>query len=106
MASLMVREPWYTVSDESVEALVSELRREAVAGHPLYDVDVVVIARREDRDDVAFMVPDGRVAVVHLTWSGRPESNSRYPTVIWYEGTDAFQLRLDDDHSEFEATGG
>jgi hypothetical protein len=42
-------------------------------------VPVVALARRRDQDDVLFGLADGRVAEVHLTWSGKVEADSRWP---------------------------
>ena len=63
---------------------------EIVKGHPLYGVPVKAIGRRTDRDDVLFQLLRHLCdyAVVHLTWSGREESDPRWPS---------FELFLDDE---------
>lgn len=43
-------------------------------GHALHDVELRVIARAIPQDDVVVETTDGRVALVHLTWSGHPET--------------------------------
>jgi hypothetical protein len=58
-----------------------ELQRELSAGHPLFDVGVKTLARRQDCDDVLFALQDGteRVAVVHLTWTQSPPERPPWP---------------------------
>ena len=65
-------EPW----GPRCEGLEQELSREVAPGHPLYQHKAVAIARRSNNDDVLFRVesPRGGVALVHLTWSGKPET--------------------------------
>jgi hypothetical protein len=45
----------------------------------LFGLSVVALARRYDRDDVLFELADGRVAEVHLTWTGKPERDPCWP---------------------------
>ena len=49
----------------------------------------LAVARRRDRDDVAFALSDGRVAVVHLTWSSRRELPG-WPSHVFHPTMDAF----------------
>lgn len=64
--------PWYVIEDEKQrEALVRAFGHETgMRGWPF--------ARRQDRDDVAFLElageePTGRVLSRHITWSGKRE---------------------------------
>ena len=43
-------------------------------GAPAARLDLKVIARAQPADDVVAEKADGRVALVHMTWSGRRES--------------------------------
>lgn len=54
--------------------LREELLREIGAGHVLHGVELHVIARATPQDDVIVQAADGRVALVHLTWSGHPDT--------------------------------
>jgi hypothetical protein len=56
--------------------LTKELQRELSPGHAVFGLPITPIARRRDQDDVLFSIQDGtgRVAIVHLTWKGSPES--------------------------------
>jgi hypothetical protein len=59
------------------DALEAELRRECPDGHVLFGLQVKFIAGRQDCDDFLVSLGDGRVAIVHLTWSA--ETNLLYP---------------------------
>ncbi|SDH01268.1 hypothetical protein SAMN05216338_1004283 [Bradyrhizobium sp. Rc2d] len=76
--------PWYAVIDKHVcKAWEDELRKEIGPEHPLWNCGLRLIARRDDRDDAIFLVGDGRVAEVHLTWSGKPERSPWPRTAIF-----------------------
>jgi hypothetical protein len=70
----MPGEPWRDLAPAEAERLERELGREVRAPHILHGVEVRVIARRVDTDDVLVALADGRVAVVHLTWAGGQEA--------------------------------
>jgi hypothetical protein len=78
--------PWRPVGTEA-EELVAELQREMGAGHPLAGIAAVPVARRDDRDDVLFELPDRepRYVLVHLTWSGRREIDARWPHTEFFQ---------------------
>ncbi|WP_099192353.1 hypothetical protein [Tepidibacter mesophilus] len=64
-----------------------ELYKEINKEHILYGIEVKELARREDCDEVLFLMLDGskRYAVVHLTWSSKIEENSFYPKTRIYD---------------------
>jgi hypothetical protein len=73
-------EPWYPVEDqERRRGAEDQLAREACEGHALYGQKVTLIARSNGSDDVLFLLPDGRVAEVHLVWQGR-QTDPRWPS--------------------------
>jgi hypothetical protein len=80
--------PWYSVADEpaQVAGMAQELLREVGVGHPLHDLPVRTLARRQDCDDVLFAIEDGtqRVAVVHLTWTYSPPEKPPWPGTAIY----------------------
>src|SRR4051812_3532427 len=79
---------WYECGSSSA-GLEAELQREMAPGHPLFGKPVRVAARRRDCDDALFtIVGTSTVAMVHLTWSGRPEG-AAYP---WTELYDSFEV--------------
>lgn len=69
--------PWVSVQGT---ALSKELRLELGSSHPLWGVSVRALAKREDNDDVLFSLEHGPapLAVVHLTWTGRPETGGHH----------------------------
>ena len=96
-------EPWAPVINHAVN-LEAELQREVSEGHPLHGRFSVAIAQRTDSDAVLFRL-DGiepRYAVVHLTWRGEPEAESRWPEVRFFETMDEWKgLCMALDHEEF-----
>ena len=74
--------PWESIDPENSDRFEDEYAVEIPRGHPLYGVPVKAIARRVDSDDVLFRLLRHlcEFAVVHLTWSGRKESDRRWPT--------------------------
>jgi hypothetical protein len=59
---------------EEAERLRTQLLRELSPGHTLHGADLRVVARASPQDEVIVETTDNRVALVHLTWSGHPES--------------------------------
>jgi len=97
-----LKEPWYAPSDPGT--LERELAAELSPEHVLAGVKVKVIARRQDQDDVLFELLDGsaRVAVVHLTYAGR--GNSQWPRATLFENLEAWRSeRMLPDSEEFNA---
>ncbi len=67
-------DPWYALTNDG-SGLVAELNRELSKHSEIYGLKAKAIARRDDCDDVLFEI-EGRqekLAVVHLTWSGKTE---------------------------------
>ena len=64
------------------ESLEKELQRELCSSHILYGIEAAAIGRRWRRDDVLFLLRDGRLAQVHLTW--RQETNPVWPDTQIY----------------------
>jgi hypothetical protein len=91
-------EPWQAVEDGQRAKLEQELARELPAGHVLAGKAVRAVAARTDRDDVLFLVPDGGCAVVHLTWSGRREASSEWPSTVLYSSLDEWRAGTEARH--------
>jgi hypothetical protein len=92
--------PWSEVEDDSVaESLRAELLREVPPGHVLHGVtSVKAFGYRKDQDDVAFVLPDGRVAVVHLTWARRQAMPPDDPTTELLDSVEAFTELVETQH--------
>jgi hypothetical protein len=80
---ITILEPWHRCDDPRFE---EELRREICSSHVLHGVAATIIARRQDRDDFLFELPDGRFAIVHLTWAR--ESDPRWPATEVFDSID------------------
>ncbi len=94
-------QPWVPIDGDG-EGFLSELRKEVTRGHVLFGKEgISAIARREDRDDVLFLVED-MLAVVHLTYSQR-ETDPRWPHTDLYSSWNEFlskRVRADVDECE------
>src|SRR5262245_13690070 len=78
-------DPWYRIADENLRvALEAELKKELGPAHCLANVPLKIIAKRDDKDDVLAVLDGGRVAQIHMTWSGQPEADPRWPASVIY----------------------
>jgi hypothetical protein len=103
-AHMNLHNPWVQTGSDSVN-FENELRRELGPDHPLYGSAATAIARRIDTDDVLFEVTGAlpRFAVVHLTWSGRPEIDARWPAVTFFSDLkDWIERGMTPDHQAYE----
>jgi len=66
-----------------------ELYRELCAAHALYGLRVSTLGRRDDCDDFLFLLDDGRVVEVHLTW--QQEDTSEWPKAQIYRDLDEWR---------------
>ena len=82
-----ILEPWGFVLKEDAAGLVAELKKEMRRAHVLSGAMVEAVARRCDCDDVLFKTDSkkGLFAVVHLTWSGKPDQFSDWPHTVFYQ---------------------
>jgi hypothetical protein len=92
-------EPWVAVGSERA-SFEEELRRELSLDNELSGFNMQAIGRRVDCDDVLFEVcdekADFKLALVHLTWSGKVEAKS-WPIMKVFADEEAFsnQMMLD-----------
>jgi hypothetical protein len=83
--------PWHPVKDAGAHnSLLAELHRELPRGQVLAGVEVTPIGARQDCDDILFALDDGRVAIVHLTWSGKTEPVSDHPWTVLFDSLERF----------------
>ena len=100
LAGLVWREPWRPI----VPGLEVELRNETVEGHPLFGEKAISVGRNHDTDDVLFLLLEHAepLAVVHLTWRGRPDRTVTWPHTTFYSSLQEFVDRcMTPDHREF-----
>ena len=100
LTALPFLEPWHM----AVPGLEAELTNEVGESHPLFGRKAISVARRQDSDDVLFLLLDhpSPLAVVHLTWTGRRERHSSWPQTTFYASLhDWVELCMKPDHAEF-----
>ena len=87
--------PWQPISEKGREAYELELKLEVTPGHPLFEIPVRAVARTGHDDDVLFQTQGhpAQLAVVHLTYRGRRESEPKWPSVILYRDIDHWIMR-------------
>ena len=77
--------PWYGVNNEAERrGLEAELLQEIGDAHALAGKSVTLLARRGDMDDALYLLHDGRVAEVNLTWARQREANPSWPDTAIY----------------------
>lgn len=85
--------PWSLLDEARAAELVAELNRELGETHPLRTHSFQAIAARADSDDVLFLTTSQAgivLAVIHLTWTGIPEQDERFPTIQFFESVVEF----------------
>ncbi|MDQ0319018.1 hypothetical protein QO002_001156 [Pararhizobium capsulatum DSM 1112] len=99
-------EPWEhvraTMDETHLLAWEAELVREVGPGHPLFQINATLIARRFDRDDALYLLADGRVAKVHLTWRQSQEPDPRWPETEIFGSLEIWEdVGLKRDHADW-----
>lgn len=96
-------EPWRDVNDikDLGEQLKQELSKEIGSTHPLFEKSIEIIAKRQDNDDILIRVEDGKLATVHLTWSGKTEQGHYPLTRFYYNEIDFWNSKMKYDIIEF-----
>ncbi|OPY88303.1 MAG: hypothetical protein A4E71_00514 [Smithella sp. PtaU1.Bin162] len=96
--------PWMAIEEKTRVSFEKELQKELGEEHPLYQKAVRAIARREDGDDVLFLLDPQTTecAVVHLTWQGCRDFDEKWPMAEIFMSLDEFKVkRMLPDHDEF-----
>jgi hypothetical protein len=98
-------DPWVPVGLGAEKELVRELEKEVGANHILFERKCLPLARRIDRDEYLFQVQDsvGLHAVVHLTWSGKTESDDPFPKTVLFQSIEEWMEKMKRDHDEYMA---
>ena len=104
MAQVELLTPWEPIDPDNSDRFEDEYAVEIGKGHPLYGVPAKAIARRIDQDEVLFRLLRHlcEFAVVHLTWSGRPEDAPSWPACqIYVDARDLMEACIRPAHEEF-----
>ncbi len=64
---------WDVMTDAEKCNFMRELTRELQDHHPLWGIDVLPLTKCNSSDDYMALLPNNQVAIIHLTWSRRPE---------------------------------
>lgn len=85
--------PWFVPDEDIRQRLTQELLVEISDGHPLFDAHPDVLSRCGACDEVLVHAGEGNFGMVHLTWSGKPESPPwpRYAHTGGYVATELAQ---------------
>lgn len=67
------REPWFRLQPEQALTFEREAEKEIAPGHVLHGIALSAVAKCDGCDDVVFGASDGTFAIVHLTWTLKPE---------------------------------
>jgi hypothetical protein len=116
-----VEEPWTTITIEQKIAFEDELQKEIDnktglfsnlfkpdSKHLLADFSCLALCKNGSNDDVLFSIYNDKgsgksFALVHLTWTGKTESNRKWPSTILYDTFDHFKHeRMYPDKTEWE----
>ena len=68
------RDPWFRLVGASARASEQEATTEIADGHELHGLALTAVAKCEVCDSVVFRGADDTFAIVHLTWTARPET--------------------------------
>jgi len=68
------RAPWFRLDGEGGRAFEREVAIEIARGHELHGLALTAVAKCEGCDSVVFRASDGTFAIVHLTWTRKPET--------------------------------
>jgi hypothetical protein len=101
LANVEWLEPWTSFRSEGFQ---EELRNEVNSKHPLSGRQAITVGRRIDCDDVLFFLPDNPdpLAVVHLTWRMKTESDSRWPSTSFFRSLDDWiENCMNPDHRDY-----
>jgi hypothetical protein len=99
-------DPWKPITDPDLaRAFEGELARELAPGHALAGLPLQAIGQHGGTDDFLFQVNDGsgRVALAHLTWSGRRETPPWPESLLFSSVAEWVQQGMRLDHEETRA---
>ncbi|WP_199912809.1 hypothetical protein [Aquimarina aquimarini] len=89
------------MEEKSIQKLMDELELELPDDHLLLNENSELIARKTNNDDIVLELEDGRIAVVHLTWKSKKETNEYPITRIYRDKVDFWYKEMKKDILEF-----
>jgi hypothetical protein len=101
-------DPWQPIEDPELGRMFEEeLQRELSPSHPLAGLPLLVVGKHGNTDDFLFQVSDGsdRVALVHLSWTGKPETPPWPQSMLFASVEEWIEKGMQPDHDETKAGG-
>jgi hypothetical protein len=97
MKDIIWQKSWRPINSAAeVADLQSVLEKELTSAHPMYAYEPKVVGRCRANDDVVFVLSDGRLSVLHLAWSGRPDKHpDKYPAVSFLGSVEEFNAAIE-----------
>ncbi|WP_025665359.1 hypothetical protein [Aquimarina megaterium] len=98
-------EPYWDVvemEEKNIQELMNELKLELSDDHLLRNENAELIARKTNNDDIVLELEDERIAVVHLTWKSKKETNGYPITRIYKDKVDFWNKEMKQDILEFK----
>lgn len=85
------------------QSLQRTIESELTPAHPLFSLQPKVFGRCVANDDVAALLNDGKIAVIHLSWKGKPDQfPEKYPSWGCFSTVEAFNRAIEDDEEDEE----
>jgi hypothetical protein len=96
--------PMYDGEDGTeAQSFQNILASELTSVHPLFSFQPKILGRCRSNDDVVAILNDGRIAVIHLTWKGKPDQNpEKYPSWGCFNTVEAFNRAIECDEDDDE----
>ena len=98
-------DPYWSViemEEKNIQALMNELKLELPDDHLLRHQNIELIARKTNNDDIVLELEDERIAVVHLTWKSRKETNGYPITRIYKDKVEFWNNEMKQEILEFK----
>ena len=91
---------WRPMYDGEVESegqsFQTILASELTSVHPLFWFQPKILGRCRANDDVVAILNDGRIAVIHLSWKGKPDQYpEKYPSWVCFNNVEAFNRSIE-----------
>ena len=85
--------PWELVDKDMAKRFEDELKKELRHDHILSGSTFEAVAASTMTDDVLFTTDSehGILALVHLTWSGKPDQYAAWPSTSFYDSWATFR---------------
>lgn len=94
MTSSEFPEPWLRLGGDTAGDVEDEAATEIAAGHQSHGLALTAVARCEGSDSVVLRASDGTFAMIHLSWTRKPETPP-WPRTTRLGGVIAVEAAMD-----------